>query len=117
VAFLIWARDFFCLSIYIVLILVLVKCFLCIVVKTTISVDSIGYTGSTKASSRLKSSFLFLSSESVGKLYHVSSSSSVYLSECLSLDELGGKESSDWLSDKLGKSNRPSKVAIITDSN
>jgi hypothetical protein len=29
-------------------------------------------------------------------------------------EELGGEESSDWLSDKLGKSNKLLKVAIIT---
>jgi hypothetical protein len=46
------------------------------------------------------------SSESDGILYHISSLSS-------SSDELGGEESSDWLSDKSGKSNRPLKVAII----
>jgi hypothetical protein len=47
------------------------------------------------------------SSESDGILYHVSSSSES------SESELGGEESSDWLSDKSGKSNRPPKVAII----
>jgi hypothetical protein len=52
------------------------------------------------------------SSESDGKLYYVSSSSLVYLSEWSS-DESGGEESSNWPSDKSGKSNRPLKVAII----
>jgi len=49
------------------------------------------------------------SSESDGKLYYAFSSSSVYSSS----DESGGEESSDWLSDKSGKSNKPPKVAII----
>jgi hypothetical protein len=38
---------------------------------------------------------LSLSSELVGKLYHVLSLSLVYLSEYSLLDELGGEESSD----------------------
>jgi hypothetical protein len=49
------------------------------------------------------------SSESDGILYHVSSSSLV----CSLSEESGGEESSDWLSDKSGKSYRPPKVAII----
>jgi hypothetical protein len=53
------------------------------------------------------------SSESNGKLYHVSSSSLECSSECSSSEESGGEESSDWLSDKSGKSYRPLKVAII----
>jgi hypothetical protein len=36
-----------------------------------------------------------LSFESVGKLYHVSSLSLVYSSECSLLNESGGEESSD----------------------
>jgi hypothetical protein len=52
------------------------------------------------------------SSESDGKLYYASSLSLVYLLEWSS-DESGGDESSDWPSDKSGKSNRPPKVAII----
>ena len=51
------------------------------------------------------------SSKSNGKLYYGSSSSLVSsLSE-----ELGGEESSNWPSDKSGKSNKPPKVAIIID--
>ena len=53
------------------------------------------------------------SSESDGKLYHASSSSSVCSSERSLSDESGGEESSDWPSDKSGKSNKPPKVAII----
>jgi hypothetical protein len=49
------------------------------------------------------------SSESNGKLYYGSSLSLVFsLSE-----ELEGEESSNWQSNKLGKLNRPPKVAII----
>jgi hypothetical protein len=61
--------------------------------------------GSAKSSSK--------SSESDGKLYHVSSLSSVCLSEHSLSNESGGEESSDWLSNKSGKSNKPPKVAII----
>jgi hypothetical protein len=80
---------------YIALILTPVKCSLRVVIKTTISVDSIGRTGSTKASSELKSSSLSLSSKSVDKLYHASSSSLVYSSECSLSDESKGETSSD----------------------
>jgi hypothetical protein len=52
-------------------------------------------------------------SESDSKLYYTSSLSSVYLLDYLLSNELGGEESSDWLSDKSGKSNKPPKVAII----
>jgi hypothetical protein len=88
-----------------------VECSLRTAVETIISVDGIDRTGSTKASG-LKSSSSSSSSKSVGKLYYTSSSSSVCLLECLLSDESGGEESSDWPSDKSGKSNRPPKVAI-----
>ena len=52
------------------------------------------------------------SSESDGKLYQASSSSSV-ASLYSDSSESGGEESSDWPSDKSGKSNKPPKVAII----
>jgi hypothetical protein len=68
--------------------------------------------GSTK-SGGLKLSSLFSSSESVGKLYHVSSSSLVCLLECSLLDKLGNNKSSNYLSNKSGKSKRPPKIAII----
>jgi hypothetical protein len=72
-------------------------------VASTKAVDKAGNerAGSAKLSSEL--------SESDGKLYYISSSSSVY---SLS-DESGREESSDWPSDKSGKSNKPPKVAII----
>jgi hypothetical protein len=53
------------------------------------------------------------SSESDGKLYYASSLSLVCSLEHSLSDESGGEESSDWPSDKSGKSNRPPKVAII----
>jgi len=81
-------------------------------VEITSSVEGAGHMGSTK-SGRLESSSSSSSSESVGKLYHASSLSLVYLSECSSSDESGGDESSDCPSDKSGKSKRPPKVAII----
>ena len=81
-------------------------------VETTSSVEGAGYIGSTK-SGGLKSSSLSSSSELVDKLYHASSLSLVYLSECSLLDESGGDESSDCPSNKSGKSKRPPKVAII----
>jgi hypothetical protein len=68
--------------------------------------------GSTK-SGGLELLSLSSSSELVGKLYHVSSLSLVYLSEYSSLDKSGSDESSDYLSDKSGKLKRPPKVAII----
>jgi hypothetical protein len=51
------------------------------------------------------------SSESDGKLYYISSlfSALVYLLS----NESRGEESSNWLSNKSGKSNKPPKVAII----
>jgi hypothetical protein len=75
-------------------------------------VKGTGYMGSTK-SGKLELLSLFLSSELVGKLYHISSLSSVYLLEYSLSDELGGNKSSDCLSNKSGKSKRPPKVAII----
>ena len=56
------------------------------------------------------------SSESDSKLYQVSSSSSVATlqADLSESEESGGEESSDWSSDKSGKSNKPLKVAIIT---
>jgi hypothetical protein len=91
VTFLIWARDFFCLSIYIALILALIKCFLCIIVKTTILVNNIGRIRSTQANNKVKLLFLSLSFKSVGKLYYILSLSLVYLLKCLLLDELEEK--------------------------
>ena len=76
------------------------------------SVKGTGHMGSTK-SGGLKLLSLSLSSELVGKLYHVLSLSLVCLLECLLLDELGGNKSSDCLSNKSGKLKRPLKVAII----
>jgi hypothetical protein len=59
---------------------------------------------------------LSLSSESDSKLYQASSLSLVAILQADSSEseESGGEESSDWLSDKSGKSNKPPKVAIIT---
>jgi hypothetical protein len=81
-------------------------------VEITSSVKGTGYMGSTK-SGGLELLSLSSSSESVGKLYHISSLSLVYLLEYLLLDESGGNESSDCLSNKSGKSKRSPKVAII----
>jgi hypothetical protein len=74
------------------------------VVSTKAVDEANGRAGAAELSSEL--------SESDGKLYHVSSLSLVCLSEWSS-NELGGEESSDWPSNKSGKSNRPPKVAII----
>ncbi len=76
------------------LILALVECSLGPIVETIRAVDkaSTGRIRRTKASViKLSSS----SSKSDGQLYHVSSLSLVYLSECSSSNELGGVESSD----------------------
>jgi hypothetical protein len=94
------------------LILVLVEYSLYIVVEITSLVKGTGYMRSTK-SGRLELLSLFSSSELVGKLYYILSLSLVYLLEYSLLDELGGNESSDCLSNKSGKSKRPPKVAII----
>ena len=48
------------------------------------------------------------SSESEGILYQAS-----YSSDSSESEESGGEESSDWPSDKSGKSYKPPKVAII----
>jgi hypothetical protein len=85
------------------LILALVECSLGPRVASIKAVDEAGNGRAGLAESSSESS------ESDGKLYYAFSSSSV----CSSSDELGGEESSDWLSDKSGKSNRPLKVAII----
>jgi hypothetical protein len=83
-----------------------------IAVEITSLVKGTGHMESTK-SGRLELSSLFSSSELVGKLYYILSLSLVYLSEYLLLDESGGNESSDYPSNKSGKSKRPLKVAII----
>jgi hypothetical protein len=59
---------------------------------------------------------LSLSSELDSKLYQVSSLSLVAILQADSSEseESGGEESSDWLSNKSGKSNKPLKVDIIT---
>jgi hypothetical protein len=82
------------------------------VVEIISSVKVTGHMGSTK-SGRLELSSLSPSSELAGKLYHISSLSSVYLLEYSLSDELGDNKSSDCLSNKSGKSKRPPKVAII----
>jgi hypothetical protein len=41
----------------------------------------------------------------------------IYLLKCSSSKESGGVKSSDWPSDKSRKSNKPLKVAIITNFN
>ena len=81
-------------------------------VEITSSIKDIGHMGSTK-SSGLKLLSLSSSSKLVGKLYHVLSLSLVCLLEYSLLDELGGNESSNCLSNKSRKSKRPPKVAII----
>ena len=81
-------------------------------VEITSSVEGTGHMGSTK-SGGLELSSLFSSSELVGKLYYASSSSSVCSLEYSLSDESGGDESSDYLSNKSGKSKRSPKVAII----
>jgi hypothetical protein len=68
--------------------------------------------GSTK-SGRLELLSLSLSSELVGKLYYILSLSLVYLLEYSLSDESGDNKSSDYLSNKSGKSKRSPKVAII----
>ena len=83
-----------------------------IAVETTSLVEGAGYMGSTK-SSGLELSSLFSSSESVGKLYYISSLSLVYLLEYSLLYELESNKSSNYLFDKLKKSKRSPKIAII----
>jgi hypothetical protein len=74
------------------------------------SIKAVDEAGNGRAGS---AELLSESSESDGKLYHIFSSSSVYLLERSSSDESGGEESSNWLSNKSEKSNKPPKVAII----
>jgi hypothetical protein len=59
---------------------------------------------------------LSLSSESDSKLYQAFSLSLVAILQAnlSESEESGGEESSDWLSNKSGKSNKPLKIAIIT---
>jgi hypothetical protein len=85
------------------LILVLVKCSLG---PRVASIKAVNEAGNKRAGLAKLLSEL---SESNSKLYYVFFLSSIY---SLS-NELGGEKSSNWLSNKSGKLNRPPKVAII----
>jgi hypothetical protein len=78
-----------------------------------VDVEAGGRIGKTKLSATESSSS---SSESDGKLYQASSLSSVdsVYTDSSESEESGGEESSDWLSDKSGKTNRPLKIAMNT---